>query len=183
MSAESDTTSTFGMRSSWGWAVGGALGGAVGAAVFGLVVWLFDPEVVSAAIPAIYGLDPIGVIGWSIHIGHGIVLGTIFGFLVTRAPILGVIATNPETESLSQTGIMLRVIGAGFVFGLAVWAILPIIVLPAWLEAMGTEAAGDFPGIAVESMLGHMLFGIVLGIVFATVVDLGDRSPDSPLEE
>lgn len=183
MSAESDTQSAVGIRSSIGWPIGGALGGALGAVAFGILIWAYDPEVVSAAIPAIYGLDPIGVLGWAIHIGHGIGLGLIFGFLVTRDPILGVVKTNPETEALSHTGLILRVIAAGFVFGLAVWAILPLIVLPVWIEAIGTAAAGDFPTAAVESMVGHLLFGTVLGIVFALVVDLRSHSSNTPLED
>lgn len=182
MSAESDTQSTVGIETSIGWPVGGAVGGAVGALAFGALIWLFDPEVVSAAIPGIYGLDPVGVAGWGIHIIHGIVLGLLFGFLVTREPILGTLQMSPETESLSRTGITLRVVAAGFVFGLAVWAILPVIVLPVWIEAIGTQAAGEFPTAAVESMIGHLLFGTVLGIVFALVTNLHPERAETPLE-
>ncbi|ADD06779.1 uncharacterized protein Nmag_3229 [Natrialba magadii ATCC 43099] len=182
MSAESDTQTTVGVESSIGWPVGGAVGGAVGALVFGALIWLFDPEVVSAAIPGIYGLDPTGVVGWGIHLAHGIVLGLIFGFLVTREPILGTLQMNPETESLSRTGITLRVVAAGFVFGLAVWALLPLLVLPVWLEAIGTEAAADFPTTAVESLIGHLLFGTVLGIAFALVTNLQPGAAETPLE-
>ncbi|ELY87697.1 hypothetical protein C483_17398 [Natrialba hulunbeirensis JCM 10989] len=183
MSAESDTQSTVGVETSIGWPVGGAVGGAVGALAFGALIWLFDPEVVSAAIPGIYGLDPVGVVGWGIHLVHGIGLGLIFGFLVTREPILGTLQMNPETESLSRTGITLRVVAAGFVFGLAIWAVLPVIVLPVWIEAIGTEAAADFPTAAVESMVGHLLFGTVLGIVFALVTNLHPERAETPLED
>ncbi|WP_049924024.1 hypothetical protein [Halopiger djelfimassiliensis] len=182
MSAESENTSTIGIGSRKGWPIGGALGGAIGAAAFGVLMWALDPEIVSVAIPAIYGLDPVGVVGWGIHIAHGIVLGLVFGFLITRRPILGIVQTNPETEALSRTGLMLRVVGAGFVFGLAIWAILPLLVLPVWLETIGTGAAADFPGAAVQSLVGHVLFGTVLGIVFAATIDFDDRAVDTPLE-
>ncbi len=178
-----DTTTAFGIDSSWGWPIGGALGGAIAAAAFGLVMWLMDPEILAVAIPAIYGLEPVGVVGWTIHVAHGVVLGLLFGFLVTREPILGIVATSTETEALSRTGIALRVVGAGFVFGLAVWAILPLLVLPVWLEALGVEAAADFPATAVESMIGHLLFGTVLGLVFAVTIDFRDRPARSPFEE
>ncbi|TYT63401.1 hypothetical protein [Natrialba swarupiae] len=180
MSTESDTATAFGISSQRGWPIGGALGGAIGAAAFGLLMWLFDPEVLTAAIPSIYGFEPVGVVGWGIHILHGIVLGIVFGFLVTRELILGAVTMNPETDVLSQTSIRLRIVAAGFVFGLAIWAILPLIVLPVWLETIGTAAGGEFPAIAVESLLGHLLFGTVLGIVFAISIDLSDRSPDGP---
>ncbi|ARS91430.1 hypothetical protein [Natrarchaeobaculum aegyptiacum] len=183
MASDTENTSIVGISSSWGWPIGGALGGALGAAAFGLLMWIFDPDVLASAIPAIYGLEPIGVVGWGIHIAHGIVLGLVFGFLVTRGPILGIVATSAETDALSRTGIAFRVVAAGFVFGLAIWAILPVLVLPVWVEAIGAQAAADFPAAAVESMLGHLLFGLVLGIVFAATIDLGDRPAQSPFEE
>ncbi|RQG89899.1 hypothetical protein EA462_07765 [Natrarchaeobius halalkaliphilus] len=183
MSTESDTVSAFGISSSWGWSIGGIVGGVIGAAAFGLIMWLVDPEILSGAIPAIYGLEAVGVVGWGIHLAHGAVLGLVFGYVVSRDPVLGVLKTTPETEVLSRTGVTLRVIAAGFVFGLAIWAILPLIVLPVWLETIGTQAAGDFPGIAIESLIGHVLFGTVLGIVFAIGVDLRDRTSGTPLEE
>ncbi|THE66338.1 hypothetical protein D8Y22_03455 [Salinadaptatus halalkaliphilus] len=183
MGTDTENTSAFGIDSTWGWPIGGALGGALGAAAFGLVVWFADPDIVAVAIPAVYGLDPVGVVGWGIHIAHGIVLGLIFGFLVTRSRIHGIIRTSAETDALSQTSVALRVIAAGFVFGLAIWALLPLIVLPVWIEAIGTQAAADFPAAAVESLAGHVLFGIVLGLVFAVLMDLETRPAHSPLEE
>lgn len=67
-------------------------------------------------------------------------------------------------------------------FGLAVWAILPLLVLPVWIETTG-GGAGDFPTAAAESLGGHLLFGTILGFVFATIVDLSDRPTKRPLEE
>jgi len=107
MNGESETTTAFGLRGTTGWFVGGALGGAIGAVAFGIVMVLLEPGVLEAAIPAIYGLEPAGPLGWGIHIAHGIVLGLLFG------------------------------------------------------------------------LLGHALFGIVLEAVFAAIVDLRDRNPDT----
>lgn len=182
MSTTSDNPTASGLSGTGGWLVGGILGGAVGAAAFGLLLWLFDPDIIGAAIPSIYGLDLTGIVGWAIHIAHGIVLGLLFGFLVTRESVLGILRTDVETEALSRSGDALRLVGAGFVFGLAVFAILPLLVLPVWAETMG-GTAGEFPTSAIESLLGHLVFGTVLGIVFAAVTDLGDRSTGRPLEE
>lgn len=182
MSTETDTSSAFGISGSTGWVVGGAVGGAVGAAVFGFLMWLVDPAAVAVAIPEIYGLEPFSAVGWAMHIAHGVVLGLVFGFLVTRNLILGTLRTEVETDALSQTSVGLRLVGAGFVFGLAVWAILPLLILPVWADAMG-GGAGGFPTAAAESLIGHLLFGTVLGLVFATIVDLSDRRTGEPLEE
>lgn len=177
MSAESDAITTYGMSGSVGWLVGGALGGAVGAAAFGLLLWLFDPGIVEATIPAAYGLEATGAAGWAIHIAHGIVLGLVFALLVTREVALSVIRTDVETDALATTGAVLRIVGAGLVFGLVLFAILPLLVLPVWASAIG-GAAADFPTAAAESLLGHLLFGTVLGIVFAATVDLRGLAPD-----
>ena len=182
MSTETDDASTFGISGTSGWFVGGTAGGAVGAAAFGLLMWLFDPAVVAVAIPEIYGLEPVGIAGWGVHIAHGIVLGLVFGWLVTRDPILGILRTDVETDILSQTGMTLRLVGAGFVFGLAVWALLPVLVLPVWAATIG-GTAGGFPIAAIESLVGHLLFGVVLGVVFATTADLSEQPSGQPLED
>lgn len=180
MAGESNTATAFGLSGSIGWLVGGALGGAIGAIAFGILMWLLDPEILSAAIPAIYGLDPVDPVGWAIHIAHGVVLGIVFGLLVTRNSIVGVLRTDVETDALSRTGIIARTIAAGFVFGLTIWAILPLLVLPVWINAVGSSEAQAFSSAAVGSMLGHLLFGTVLGAVFAATVDLRDRRADVP---
>ncbi|MCU4926702.1 hypothetical protein OB905_12030 [Halobacteria archaeon AArc-dxtr1] len=182
MSTESEETTTYGIDSRIGWPVGGAVGGALGALAMGLVLWLADPDIIESAIPTFYGFDP-GATGWAIHAGHGVVLGAIFGFLITRESILGIVRTNPETEALSQTGLAARIIGSGVAYGLAVWAVLPVILLPTVSDALGTGDGGGFPTLAVESLVGHLLFGLILGLVFALTVDTEDRSPDSPLED
>lgn len=184
MSAESDNATAFGIGGASGWLVGGAVGGAVGAAAFGVLMWLLDPAVVEVAIPSIYGLEPVGFVGWGIHVAHGIGLGLVFGLLVTRDPILGILLTDVETEAVSGIGAMARIVGAGFVFGLAVFAILPLLVLPVWAEAGAAGGdVGDFPTAAIETLLGHLVFGTVLGIVFAVTVDLHGRTADRPLED
>ncbi|WP_440765803.1 hypothetical protein [Natronorubrum sp. DTA7] len=184
MSTESDNATAFGISGASGWLVGGAFGGAIGAAAFGVLMWVLDPAIVEVAIPSIYGLEPVGLVGWGVHVVHGIGLGLVFGLLVTRDPILGILLTDVETDAVSGIGAMARIVGAGFVFGLAVWAILPLLVLPVWADAAGGGGAvGDFPTAAIESLVGHLLFGTVLGAVFAATVDLHGRSSDRPLED
>lgn len=184
MSTESSNVASYGLSGTVGWLIGGALGGALGAAAFGLLLWLFDPDIVTAAIPSIYGLELTGVAGWVIHIAHGIALGLVFGLLVTRGPVFGLLMTDAETDVLSNAGVVLRLVGAGLVYGLALFAILPLLVLPVWTGSIGASgAAGDFPTAAIESLVGHLVFGTVLGIVFATTVDVRDRSYSHPLED
>ncbi len=182
MGTDTEQTTAFGLESRWGWPIGGALAGGLGAAAFGVFMWTLDPELLAVAIPAIYGLSPEGVLGWGIHVLHGVVMGIVFGYLVTRESILGIIKSRPDTEAISRTSIAIRTVAAGFVFGLAIWAILPLIVLPVWIEALGGAAAAQFPAAAVESLVGHLIFGIVLGLVFAITMDLSEQPARSPFE-
>lgn len=181
MSGKTDTAAKSGLSGSTGWVIGGAFGGTIGAVAFGIVIFVLDPEFLMVTIPAIYGLEPVGPLGWVIHIAHGIILGVIFGLLVMRDSILGILRTDVETDALSQAGIILRMIGAGFVYGMTVWAILPLIVLPVWITTVGVGEQ-TFPATPAISLLGHALFGVVLGAIFAATVDLRDQTVDRRLE-
>lgn len=182
MSGDTDTTTASGLESRFGWPVGGALGGGLGAVAFGLLLWVFDPAVFEATIPGMYGLEPAGMTGWSIHVLHGALLGVGFGFLVTRKVVLGVLQTDVETPALARVGLTPRLIAAGAVFGLAIWAFFPLIVLPMWVEFVGAETA-TFPTIAAESLVGHVLFGTVLGTVFASTIDLTEQPAETDVLE
>lgn len=170
MSTEVDNLTRSGVGGSFNWLVGGAVGGAIGSLLFGAVLWLLDPTIITDAIPAIYGLETAGTAGWLFHLGHGLILGTVFGFLITRNPILGALMADVETDFLAAMGPVLRLTLAGLVYGLAVWTVLPVIVLPIW-AAIGIGEAG-FPALAFEGLVGHLLYGLLLGALFALIVDL-----------
>lgn len=182
MSAESDT-SAHGIESRIGWPIGSIAGGAFGAVAFGLVLWMLEPAIIEEAIPEFYGLNADPVVGWALHLVHGAIIGLGFGMLVTRGPILGIIRTPTETDALSRTGITLRLVGAGGVYGLAIWAILPMIALPVIGRLFGVDATTAFLGAAVETLVAHVLYGLVLGLVFALTIDLRDRPTESPIED
>ena len=182
MSGDADTPTQVGIGGSIGWSLSGAIGGAIGALAFGLLMWLADPAVIETTLPAAYGLEAGGVTGWAIQLVHGAFLGLIFGFLVTRKPVLGVIRADVATDALARTNEGARVVAAGFVYGLAIWAVLPLLVVPAATGVLGTDP-GAFPAVAPESLLGHVLFGTILGGVFAALVDLQAREETDVFDE
>lgn len=183
MSIEVNNPTTFGIGGSFNWLVGGAVGGAIGSLLFGAVLWLVDPAIITEDVPAIYGLETAGTAGWLFHLAHGLVLGSVFGFLVTRDPIFGTLMADVETGFLAAMGPGLRLTLAGFVYGLAVWALLPVIVLPIWTAVGVGEPA--FPGLAFESLVGHLLYGLLLGALFALVAELESdvKAAEAPFEE
>ncbi len=182
MSEDTESPTAIGLDGPTGWSIAGVGGGTLGALAFGAIVWFVDPEVIADTLPAVYGLEQTGLTGWVLQAIHGAALGLLFGFLITRAPVLGVVRTDVETEALARTGDGPRLVAAGFVYGLTIWALLPVIVLPVLAGAAGPSGAADFPGFAAEILVGHLLFGIVLGVVFAALVDLSDRSSQAVME-
>lgn len=177
-----DSLAAVGFSSRFNWLIGGAVSGIVGSLLFGAFLWTIDPEIV-AEIPAYYGL-PTGTIGWPFHLFHGLILGVIFGFLVTRDIVLGTISARVETGFIATMGTAVRLALAGLIYGLAIWAILPIVILPVVASAAGV-ADPFFPGIAFESLIGHLVYGLVLGALFSVFVDIApdEEQADAPFEE
>ena len=183
-STQSDGPTAVGIGGSLNWLVGGAISGLVGSAAFGVLLWALDPEYVAAGIPAIYGLDPAGAVGWGLHLLHGLVLGAVFGFLVTREPILGTLTADVATGFIAAMGPGLRISLAGLVYGLTIWMLLPMVALSIWATVGGIAETG-FPGTAVESLIGHMLYGLLLGALFSLFVETAPETEeaDAPFEE
>ena len=172
----------FGFGTRWNWLVGGVLGGIVGAILFGAILWSVDPEIITDTIPALYGVDA-GPLGWVLHLAHGILLGVVFGFIITREFVLGVLTADVATGFIAAMGLGTRMALAGVVYGIALWTALPLIAQTVW--ALGGMPSPEFPFAAVESLIGHVLYGVILGILFSILVDVGPEAEraDDPFEE
>lgn len=183
MSVDTDSPVEYGFSGPLNWLLGGAVGGIVGSLLFGGVLWLVDPTIVTELIPALYGLEP-GSVGVAFHIGHGLVLGIIFGFLISREPILGALTADVATDFIAAMGPGIRFALAGFVYGLAIWAIVPMMGQIIWVSITGVPEP-MFPILAFESMIGHLLYGLLLGVLFSFFVEVSQsiEETDAPFEE
>ena len=183
MSEDTNTLTNAGVGGRLNWLLGGALGGLVGAALFGVLLWLFDPSIVTEAIPAVYGFEADGTTGWTFHLANGMVLGIVFAFLVTREPILGALTADVETPALDRLGPNGRLMFAGVVYGMAVWAIVPGILFSILMTVWGLES--PFPWGSVYNLVGHLVYGFLLGGLVSVFVDLEHelREADAPFEE
>lgn len=150
------------------WAGGGALSGVLGALLFGGLLWMTSPDILTTAIPAIYGMGPSTAAGWALHSLHGLGLGVVFGFVVSREAVFEMLTGAVETDILDALGNGVRFALAGVVFGIAVWTLLPFVGLT-MLGALGPVDPA-FPGAAVEMFVGHVLFGLFVGAFFSVVV-------------
>ncbi|MEF8781353.1 MAG: histidine kinase [Haloferacaceae archaeon] len=129
----------------------GVLGGLVGGVVFGAMMTVMMPDVIQGAIPAMYGLSGGGA-GWFLHMSHAAVLGVAFAAAVEAKPSL---ASGVGTS-----------VGAGVVYGVILWVVLAAIVMPLWVGAV-TPAEPPLPNLNVQSLVGHVVYGAILGGVYA----------------
>lgn len=132
----------------------GLAGGLAGGLVFGAMMSMMMTPVIEMAIPAMYGIEgPAGLAGWFIHMSNSAILGVVFGVLV-------------GASGLSGTG---RVAGAGLAYGVVLWVVLAAIVMPIWLGTVGFPGAPPLPNFNPMSLVGHGVYGLVLGGVYAAL--------------
>jgi hypothetical protein len=124
--------------------IAGIVGGLVGGIAFGVLMQ------VTGMIPMVamlVGSESVGI-GWLVHLVISVGIGASFGLL------LGAAATGPA-----------RAIGLGAVYGLVWWVLGGLLIMPAWL-GMGVFT---FNAMAWMSLLGHLIYGVLLGAVYALV--------------
>jgi hypothetical protein len=129
----------------------GVVGGVLGAGVMAIAISVMNPPTLMGGIPGLYTLSG-GVAGWIVHLSHGAVLGVVFAAIV-------------ESDAVSAESAGAH-FGAGIVWGIVTWAVLAAIVMPLWLSAVGFPQAPPLPNFAIPSLVWHLLYGAVLGIVY-----------------
>lgn len=137
--------------------VAGAIGGAVGAVVMGALIVAMNPATIAVAIPSLYTLAPPPSVplGMAVHVFHGAVLGAVYAGIVAAV----------DRDSTRD----LLLIGLGW--GVATWIGLAGLVMPVWLGVVGSPASPPVPNFAPPSLLWHLVYGLVLGGVYAVTID------------
>lgn len=157
MATEETTTTAYpteGRRGNW---KAGVVGGLAGGLLFGIMISMMMTEVMESAIPALWGLQG-GIAGWFIHMVNSAIFGVVF------AAIVGYGLKDRVTYG--------RSIGVGLVYGLVLWIVAAAMVMPIWLQAVGFAGAPAFPNFDVMSLVGHLVYGLVLGAVYPAVQHL-----------
>jgi hypothetical protein len=154
----STTTNTEGVSNGTGgnWKAG-VLGGIAGGIAMGALVLAMNAATLAVAIPSLYTLapPPNPALGLVVHVSHGAVLGVVFAGIVGAFDV-------------DSTG---GIVGGGLGWGVVTWAVLAALVMPVWLSAVGSPASPPLPNFAPPSLLWHLVYGVVLGGVYAAAVD------------
>lgn len=123
----------------------GAIAGLVGGVVFGLMMTM--------AMPAMMGMigSLIGApgLGWLVHLVFSAIIGAGFGLVLGRW----------ATAGWGQAA------GLGLGYGVLWWVLGPLLIMPTWM-GMGPMLARAFDMSNVLSLMGHMVFGLVTGLVY-----------------
>jgi uncharacterized membrane protein YagU involved in acid resistance len=122
----------------------GVAGGLVGGVVFGILMQMMG---MIPMIAMLVGSESTAV-GWLVHLFNSALFGAVFAVLFGRLSV--------------DWG---KAIGLGLVYGAGWWVLGALLIMPLWL--------GMDPFVlnttAWQSLVGHLLYGLLLGIVFATL--------------
>ncbi|WP_458189527.1 histidine kinase [Haladaptatus sp. NG-WS-4] len=131
----------------------GVLSGLIAGAVMGVMLTMQMRPVIEHAIPALWGLDG-GAAGWTIHMVNSAIFGVLF------ATVMSVSALRDSSDSVGRS----TALGVGY--GVAIWIVAAVIVMPIWLQTVGFPQAPGVPNVSMQSLVGHVIFGLVLGALY-----------------
>jgi uncharacterized membrane protein YagU involved in acid resistance len=128
----------------------GVVGGLAGGVLFGVMMHAMG---MMGMVAMLVGASAYAV-GWLVHLVISVILG------VGYALVLG-----PATQSYG------RGLGLGAAYGVLAWVVGALVVMPAWLGMSGMIfVVGQDQ---IMSLIGHVLFGLVLGATYHGVTTRG----------
>jgi uncharacterized membrane protein YagU involved in acid resistance len=121
--------------------IAGVAGGIAGGAVFGAMMHM---QGMIGMIAGLVGAEGSGA-GWAVHLGISALIG--LGFAI----VFGRLVTGWGAGA-----------GLGLAYGAVWWVLGPLVIMPAW---MGMPLF-QINETAFMSLMGHLVYGTVLGLVF-----------------
>jgi uncharacterized membrane protein YagU involved in acid resistance len=121
----------------------GILGGIAGGVVFGIMMGLMD---MLPMVGMLIGQEN-AVVGFIVHIIISIIFGAVYGLVGSRLP---------EGWGIN--------IGAGVVYGVILWVVGALVLMPLMLGMNEMVFAIGQP--QIMSLIGHVIFGVILAAVY-----------------
>jgi len=107
-------------------------------------------------IAALYGAEGVAA-GFVAHTFHSLVFALIYVVAFSVEPMRTFASNFPAN------------IATGAVYGVALWVFGSVVIMPVWLASIGMSAPA-VPNIVPMSLLAHILFGVVLGVVYPVIL-------------
>jgi uncharacterized membrane protein YagU involved in acid resistance len=120
----------------------GIAGGLVGGLVFGIMMAI---DGMLPMIAQLVGSESVAV-GWVVHSAIAVFIGATFAVIAAALA-----RTVPAATAL------------GVVYGAIWWLLGPMLIMPAWLGM--TEMVFVWNDTTRNSLVGHLVFGLLLGVV------------------
>jgi hypothetical protein len=139
---------------------GGVLAGFVATLATSLVILAVDSAMLSDTIAGMYGFEDALAVGLVAHLFHGTVFGVIFAFILSDPGLARL------TEWLWKTALV------GIAYGLVLALVATGFIMPAWIEFVGVTEISTMPYITTSLVAWHVLYGLVLGVLFPFAVEL-----------
>jgi uncharacterized membrane protein YagU involved in acid resistance len=133
------------------------LAGLAAGLVFGLVIQFVLGRMTTIGALFTFGTESL-LVGWLAHAVNSVVFALVYA-LVTRVEPLSAYADRPLTGA-----------GTGAVYGFALWFVNIGFVWPVWLNSVGVSQLPVPNFGAVGSLGGHLLWGVLLGALFALLL-------------
>ena len=130
--------------------------GTIGFAAFFLAIG--NTGTIAMAIPALYGIKgPSLVIGGLIHLVHGAFLGVVYAIIVSGT------GYGHHLDDVRKATFW------GLGYGVASTVLLAAVLMPIWLNSIGFPNAPSAPNFNPMGLLGHLIYGGVLGASYPLI--------------
>jgi uncharacterized membrane protein YagU involved in acid resistance len=126
--------------------VAGIAGGLVGGVVFGVLMQVMDMMPMVAQLADSESL----AVGWLVHLFNSALFGAIFAVLFGR-----------------WAGRLVPAAVLGMGYGVVWWVLGALLIMPAWLGM--NDMIFELNTTAWQSLMGHLVYGLLLGVVYAVV--------------
>ncbi len=140
--------------------IGGVVGGIAGGLVFGAMMGMMGMLPMVASV--IGSQSPL--VGFIYHMFNSVIIGAVFGLLF---------------GALSHT------YGQGAAWGLlygAIWWVLgPLVLMPLML-GMGVQFGAALAPMNLMSLMGHLIYGLITGLVYVAYMRLRPATPETRAE-
>jgi uncharacterized membrane protein YagU involved in acid resistance len=149
-------TSSLGQR-----VIGGVVGGILGGLVFGAMMGLMGMLPMVASV--VGSNSP--VVGFVYHMFNSVIIGAVFGLIF-----------GAWSRTYGQGAVW------GLLYGVIWWVLGPLVLMPIFL-GMGTPQFGmALTPPMLMSLVGHLLYGLITGLVYVGYLRLGPATSDTGAE-